>query len=468
LVRAAVAFAPPGLPMIATAHLDPVVLAFALITTAASVAGFGIAPALRGARSAPYGIHHFGARSMTLTPLATMTRRALVAAQVALAVVILSGAGVLSHTLVGLQQVPLGFTPDHLLFFRLDWMLPSLPVSPSVFMTRWHGFIDRLAQVSPATPGLGPITTTLVVPFGGAAAQTQYTLDGRIPAAGRPFELTDIDYALPDYFAVMGIPLRGGRTFDVHDNDAHGPPVIIVNESFAHQAWPNQDPLGHRLRFRADTAGRWFTVVGVVGDARYADLAAPPHPTVYQSPGQGIEGDPWLAVRTRGDPAQADSLLEHVIEGADPAFGISRTTTGPELLSTRLARPRALATLFGGLAGTALLLAALGLFGVLSAYVRERRREIAIRSALGATPTRLRALVVGQAIGVAAAGIACGLPLALASSHVLRAMVSEVRPVDALTAVAVVVVLLMVVVLATYGPMVRASRADPRIALASE
>jgi putative ABC transport system permease protein len=274
------------------------------------------------------------------------------------------------------------------------------------------------------------------------------------------------EYALDDYFGVMGIPLRRGRSFTSRD-DGRSQPVAVVSEAFAEQAWPSGDAIGHRVRFAIDSGtDRWWTVVGVVADDRYDELAVPPHPTVYMTPRQAPYGDPWYVVRTQRDPARAVTLLERAIEGTDSDFGISRSVSGADLLATRLARPRALAALLGALSATALLLTAVGLFGVLSAFVRERRREIALRSALGASPARLRALVLTQTLGVAAAGVACGLPLSVAGAHILRAIVSDVRPVDVLTVAAVAVVLLAVVAAAAYGPIVRASRVDPRSALA--
>ena len=467
LLRVAVVFAPSDLP-IATAHLDPSVITFAGILPVASIVGFGVAPAMRGARSAPHGVLQLGAQSTTSGPLTRMARRTLVTAQVALALVVLCGAGVLGRTLERLQRSSLGFAPDHLLFFRPDLMLPSSAVSPSVLRNRWHPFVGRLAERLPVTPGLGPMTTTLTLPFSGETATIPYVLDGQRPLGGGRFARTNIDLALPNYFKVLDIPLLRGRTFTERDNDAHGAPVVIVNNTFAHQVWPNQEPLGRGLRFVGDTSGRSFTVVGVVGNAKYVDLAAQPPATVYETPDQTQGGDPWLAVRTRGDPARAAGLLEQVISATDPAFGISRTYTGAELLSARLAKPRALAVVFAGLAGTALLLAAIGLFGVLSAYVRERRRGMAIRSALGATPNQLRFLVAGQAIIVASVGVTCGLPLAVLSSHVLQSIVSNVRPVDLPTVLGAILALLAVVAIATYEPVLRASRVDARTALTSE
>jgi ABC-type antimicrobial peptide transport system permease subunit len=193
----------------------------------------------------------------------------------------------------------------------------------------------------------------------------------------------------------------------------------------------------------------------------------PPAPTVYLSERQAIWGDPWFVVRTTGDPARSIEILERVIE-ANPMFGISQTTTGAAELHARLARPRALAVVFNGLAATALLLTAIGLLGMLTSYVTERRRELAMRAALGAAPAQLRALVVAQTMTVAAAGVAVGTPLAVVATRLLERLGHDVERPDVFTVAAVAGVLLGVVAVATYGPVVRAARVDVRTALATE
>ena len=455
--------------MIAAAHVDGRVLAFAVATTLLSVVGFGLAPALREAQADGYTAIRGGIRSVTAGPATGVVRRGLVAAQVALALVILAGAGLLGRTLVKLERVPLGFDADHLLLFRQDILVPASPArdTSAAWQAHWWDVLNDLAARLPATPGLGSMTSTMWRPFSGEGSLALYTLDGHVPAAAERTPQTYWDNALDDYFGTMGIPVLEGRTFTRQD-DRSAPPVVAVSESFARHAWPGQDALGHRIRFVADTVERWWTVVGVVGDTRYDDPAAPVRPTVYVPTRQGPYNDPWYVVHTRGDPAQMMGLVERDIEAADPRFGLSRGVAAPMLLRARLARPRALAYVFAALAGTALLLTAVGLFGVLSAYVRERQKEIAVRSALGASPSKLRGLVLGQVLGVAVAGVAFGAPLALSGSYVLRASVPDVQPMNALTIVVVAIALIVVVGVATYWPMTRVARVDVRTILASE
>jgi putative ABC transport system permease protein len=472
LIHATVALAPPDLAILGTARLDVSVLAFAIIATLGSVVAFGLAPAMRAARTAPQDALRFWARSITGGPLTGLARRTLVAAQVALALVVVSGAGVMSQALLTLDRAPLGFAPDHLIFFRLDLRDASSASSMEDLFARIRRFELALGDQLPTVPELGPMTTTLGLPFGGLASQfggglptDQYVLDGENETAGRG-RVAHVDHALNDYFGTMRIPIVRGRPITRHD-DAHAPPAVVVSQSLADQAWPGQEPLGHRMRFMGDSVPRWWTVVGVAADTRYGDPAAPPLPTVYTSQRQGPWSDPWFVVRTAGDPARSVETLERVIY-ADPMFGVSVTTTGPAALRARLARPRALTAVFGGLAATALLLTGIGLLGMLTSYVAERRREIAVRAALGAAPAQIRALVLGQTITVAAAGVVVGAPLALVATRLLERLGHDIGRPDVLTLIGIAVVLLAVVALATYGPVARAARVDVRTALATE
>ena len=470
LVRTGVALAPAELPAVATAHLDPRVLAFAAGVTLAATLGAGLVPALRGAR--PHGERALQATGRVVTGgrVARLSRHILVGAQVALALVVLSAAGMLGSTVVRMQRTPLGFDLAHLLFFFPDqtpWAVPRSPSSQPAYFARWHAALERALRDVPQVPGLSAATTTDGLPLQGNRAMTTYVTDDQSSTRVAIDRHARVVNALDDYFGVFRIPLIAGRALTRGD-DSTAPPAAVVSKSLAEEAWPHASPIGRRFRFPADTVNRWWTVVGEVADSRYGDISGAPRPTVYLSTRQDQGYCCWYVVRTAGDPARGIAGLAAALHEADPAFGSSRIETGPGLLKARLARPRALAVLFAALSGTALLLAAVGLFGVLSAYVRVRRREIAVRSALGATAGQLRVLVLAQTLGVAVGGIAFGVPLAVGSSDVLRALVTDVRPANAITVGIMAVVVLVVVAAATYGPMVRATRVDARAALAAE
>lgn len=471
LVRAGVALAPAELPAVATAHMDPRVLAFAAGITVFATLGAGLVPALRSGRVSGERALQTGGRTITTGPVARLSRHILVGAQVALALVVLSAAGLLGSTVVRMERTPLGFDLEHLLFFFPDqtpWAVPKSPNSLPAYMARWRATLNRALQDVPHVPGFSAATTTDELPLQGNPGMTTYVTDDQSStrvAIDRHARVVD---ALDDYFGVLRIPVIAGRSL-TRDDDSTASPAAVVSQSVADEAWPDASPIGRRVQFPDDTAHRWWTVVGEVADSRYGDILGAPRPTIYLSTRQDIQGFCcWDVVRTTGDPARAVSGLEAALHEADPAFGPSRIEPGPDLLKARLARPRVLAALFAALSGTALLLTAVGLFGVLSAFVRMRRREIAIRSALGATPGQLRSLVLAQTVIVAAGGIAFGVPLAVGSSDLLRTLVTDVRPANAVPVGIVAVIVLLVVAAATYGPMVRAMRVDARVALAVE
>lgn len=477
LVRGAIAWAPPQLPMIATARLNAGVLAFAVMVVGAAAIGCGLWPAVRETRGQPYDLLRSGVRSVGAGPVAGVFRRGLVAAQVALTLVVLSGAGLLSHSVGALEHVPLGYDASHLVYFRTAFIGPlsTMPTDTAWWGTFWDTFPDRLEQQLRQSVGSGALTFTIRLPLSGSPQEGVVSAALDTHATERdPWQQVYYDDVLDNYFGVLGIAIRRGRGFTRQD-DRHSQFVAVVSESFARRAWPGQDPIGHRLRFRdqintgADDPLRdpWYTVVGVASDVRYDDLTGPSHPTMYTSFRQ-TRHNGWFIWRAAGNLSRITNAIPAAVAATDRNWAVSELTTGPTVVADRLARIRALMDLFAGLAGTALFLAALGLFGVLAAYVRERRGELAVRSALGASAQRLRALVVGQTLGVATLGIGFGIPLALVASHTLRRLVSDVQPGNAGTVAGIAALVLAVVAGATYGPMVRASRIDPAAALREE
>ncbi|MBA3554399.1 MAG: FtsX-like permease family protein [Gemmatimonadales bacterium] len=263
----------------------------------------------------------------------------------------------------------------------------------------------------------------------------------------------------------MGIRLLRGRVFTPGDR-AGAQPVVVVSEAFARQTWPGQDPLGGRIRLGSPTS-EWRTTVGLVGDTYYNDVTAPPPPTVYVPVRQSTGGPgAYLTIRTTsGDPGRMLSAVRRALQEIEPWGAIRRVATGPELLAQAFARPRFLAAVLAVLSAVVVLLAAVGLFGVLAALVRQRSNEFGIRQALGATPAQVRGLVLRLASLVVSSGIAVGVPFAFAVMRVLSAQLFGVSPIDAATLLAAAVLLLVVAALAAYVPAQRAARADPMTAL---
>ena len=465
-VHVAVALAPADLPVIRTAHIDVRVLLFAIAITGASVLAFGLAPALQGARHDTSDALRAGSRSVTRGPIAKLARHALVAAQLALGLVILSGAGLLGRTLVHLQRIDLGFDPKHILFFHIDLLIPSQAIPVEAVLQQWNAARDRIAGRLPASGILG-LTTTVAPPFDGHLETVPISVDDQPASRNSPEAHGEL--AFDDYFKVMRIPLISGRAF-THADDSGAVPVAIVNESFARRmsartgrhrppgALGRRPPKGPHVHRDRRVQGHALSGVGGATTA---------HGVLQPAPEWAIKipGMPYAprAIRPARLPRWSDSSKPPI-----PTWGSRASASGQALLDARLARPRALATLLAALSLAALLLAAIGLFGVLSAYLRERRREIAIRSALGATPAQLRSLVLTQTLAVGVAGLVAGAPLALAGAHLLHLSVRDVVPVNGFTLGAVGAVLLAVVAAAAYAPVARAARVDPRTALAAD
>ncbi len=381
LIRGAVAGAPPQLPMITTARLSAGVLVFAGTVMIAAAIACGLWPAVRETRGQPYDLLRSGVRSVGAGRAAGIFRRALVAAQVALTLVVLSGAGLLNHSAATLDHIALGYDLSHLVFFRTSFIGPlSAAPRDTAWLAFWSTFPDRLQQHLRETLGSGTLSWTIRLPLSGGPQEgvVSVALDTRA-SEHDPWQQAYYDDVLDDYFGILGIGVQRGRGFTPRD-DRHSPLVVVVSESFARMAWPRQDPIGHRLRWRdqinsgADDLSRdpWYTVVGVVPDIRYDDLMGPAHPTVYTSFRQTLHRG-WFIWRAPGSPSRVSGAIAAAVAAADPNVAVSELTTGVRVVADRLARIRALTALFAGLAGTALFLAALGLFGVLATYVRERR-----------------------------------------------------------------------------------------------
>src|SRR5690606_7202970 len=269
-------------------------------------------------------------------------------------------------------------------------------------------------------------------------------------------------------FRILEVPIRRGRGFAGQERE-DAPPVAVVSESVAEQAWPGEDPLGKRIKLGPpDSPAPWHTVVGVVGDTRYRDLLEP-RPSLYlpirQFPGPVPLG---LALRTSADTARVLPAVRGALREADPDLLLASAGTLPQLLAAPLARPRFSAVLLAGFAGVALLLAAVGIYGVMAAFVRQRTHEIGVRMALGAGTGEVRRLVLRQGLVLASVGVLLGLPAALLGGRALSGILFQIRPTDPPTLVAVAGLLLAVALLACYLPARRATHVDPMVVLRAD
>jgi predicted permease len=461
-VKAFVALAPAGTPRLTEIHAGSVTIAATIAITTLSTLFFAIAPIVTGSRVDAQEALRSGAKLSGGTRRVQRGARALVVAQMAIAVLVLCVAGLVARSLASLARVPVAADPSRLLVVELA--LPKRFIGqPADSVTE---AVSQLSTTIANAQGVRAVAPVFTRPFASVGG-----VFGRIAAEGQTADekarnpVVDYELATPDEFAIFGTSLVRGRAFS--DADRNGSPsVAIVTESLARHYWPGANPIGKRLvRGPRD----FITVVGVVSDTHYRDLRNP-RPRVYLP----IRQSPFpitpttLIVSTTGDPSAFVSRLRQLVAEAAPGVAIASATPFETYVGDALAQPRMNALLLGLFAGAAILLAAVGLFGVTATMVRQRARELSLRLALGASPNRLRFAVLRSAFVIACAGLAVGIVAALAITRTLRALLFGVSPVDPMTLGASSALLLVVAIVAAYIPAARAQRADPALVLRAE
>ncbi|HKW00476.1 MAG TPA: ABC transporter permease [Vicinamibacterales bacterium] len=476
-LRAFTAMRPTTVPRIDLLAIDWRVAAFALGLTALTVALFALLPAMR-ASSPDLQVSLKDARTSGGRRTVHL-RRGLVAAQVAVAAVLLVGAGLVLKSLDRLMSIELGFDPTQVVTMRLSLPNAAYP-TPEAWIQFHVALLDRLQ----GTPGVEALGLNSAVPLEGGGSESPIIKEGDpMPTADHPPAMCTFQATGGDYFKAMGIAVIAGRAFDNRDTTT-SPPVAILDESAVAKVFSGQNPVGRRIAFEftehqgpaSMTAERslWREVVGVVRHVKhYGLIGEPPYVQVYapltQLPVWNRERRPAMALLAR--TANADTLvptLRRAVTALDPRLPVYGVQTVSEYVEQQTEQPRMSATLLGGFAILALVLAAIGVYGVLSYIVTQRTREIGVRLALGASRGEIVRQIVGQALALAAIGLAVGLAGAVALTRVLRTMLFEVSPTDIGTFATVAVVLGVIAVAAGLIPAKRASRVDPLVALRSE
>ncbi|HEX6631541.1 MAG TPA: ADOP family duplicated permease, partial [Gemmatimonadaceae bacterium] len=449
------------LPRFQEVHIDAMAVGFALLLALGTGLLFGLAPALRLSANALGGALREGTRSAA-GGAALRLRNALVLAEVALALVLLVGAGLLLRSFQQLNRVDLGFQPAQLLTYRV--VLPTAKYDSAALLPPVY---DEIAQRTRAIPGVRSAAVAGDLPMNGSG-YLSFAIDGRVPP---PDAMEDVQpFAVsPDYFATLGIPLRSGRLFTA--SDAPGaPPVALVNEEMVRRYFDGRDPIGRRVTFGdpADSSSVWWTVVGVVGDVAQEGVTAKPYAQLYrplaQSPRRGV----FVVARTTVAPMAVASGARAALEAVDPELPLTSLMTMEERIGENLLRPRVNTLLLAVFAGIALALAAIGIYGVISYAVAQRTREIGIRMALGATAGDVKRLVVRQGMTPALLGVALGAVGALAATRLMASLLYGVTATDPLTFVVVALFLGAIALLAAYVPARRATRVEPVTALREE
>jgi putative ABC transport system permease protein len=454
-VEAIDAVMPANLLPVPDVRVDATVLLFAVALTVVTGLLFGIAPAWHAAKTDLNEVLKQATRASS--GARPRLRNGLAAGELALATILLIGAGLLAQSLLRLQHVSLGFQPDRLLTFQLSPPRTKYPAEKSI------AFYRQLLETLRATPGVRAAAASSGIPFGnGAYTTTPIVTTGPSPLPPDTAVATDWRVVTPGFFQAMNIPLLRGRDFSDGDAPTGAPLVVIVSQTTAKRFWGDADPLGRTLNRQGDTV-RKYTVVGVVGDVRHATLSLE-SPAIYY-PSVGVTAAMGIVVRTDAPPTSVLATVRQKVHDLDPSLPISSVRTMDEWVSSNAAQPRLNAILLAVFAAVAMLIAAIGIYGVLAYSVNQRTREIGLRMALGSPRGQVLRLIVREGMTVGAIGIGAGLAGSLALSRVLGSLLFEIPVRDPLTYVAVAAALAVVALAACVLPARKASRVDPMVAL---
>ena len=470
-VDAIVAFGPRGLPRLDEVSVDSRVLAFSVIVALVTGLAFGLVPSLHSAKSELGQMLKENGRGSSGRRAAQRTRSALVIGEMALAVVLLIGAGLLIRSFVKLVQVDPGFRPEHVVSF--DVSLPEVKYPHDREIRR---FASDVRESLASLPGTQSVAVAFARPLEQQGMRVAFDVDGRPPAPADSRMVADVRPASSNFFSTLGMRLVRGRVFTPAEEDFGPPPVFVVTESFVKKYFATEDPIGKRitLGIAHDTAGANTSVtargeiVGVIHDVHQRGLNDDLAPAVYLGWGTLPINDVSFLVRSNNDSQTLAAAIRERVHGVDPTMPIYDVRTMEAAVSESVAQPRFYMMLLSAFAALALLLAAIGIYGVISYSVSQRTRELGIRIALGASQDRVVRLVLGQGMGLTLIGICGGLVGSYWLVHLLAAMLFGIGATDALTFGTVAIVLLGVAALATYLPARRAARVDPVIAMRAD
>jgi putative ABC transport system permease protein len=469
VLGAVIATAPDALPRLGDVSLNPTVLVFAAFTAVTVTLLFGVLPAAQLSRADARDTIKEASRGSSAAR--TQVRRALVVCQVALAVILLVGAGLLVKSLSRVLDVPSGFDPDGLLTARVAAPASRYPDLPAV-----AGFYARFLDQVRGLPGVEVAGASTGLPLSVLSGDWSFDIEGRPRVNGRRPGAADWYVVTPGYFEALRVRSVAGRTPQPSDT-ADAPPVIFINESAARTIFPNEDPVGKRVMLSRSRGFEqpWRTIAGIVGDVRQRGLDQPARPEMFIPHTQFLHFSPGVqarsmtvVMRTAGDPMSLVSAVRAALRRLDPEIPLADARPMNDVLLVSVADRRVHVLLFGAFAVLAIVLAMVGVYGLVAYDVLQRTREIGIRVALGATPASVRTLMLRQGLTLVAAGGAIGLGIAAALTGSLARLLFEVQPRDAAVFVTVAVLLFAVGALASYLPAWRAARVDPLAAIRNE
>jgi len=451
--------APANLPRLNAIQIDGRVLAFSALAGLVSAMIFGVVPALRTARPNLMDVLRNSGRSGALG--AAALRNGVVVAEVALAFVLLIGSGLMFRTFLAIQRVNLGFDPQRLLTFQL---LGNAGGTPQELLT----FKRQLREQLDAIPGVSSVTASFPLPLAGGFNPVRWGGREALEDPSR-FQAADLQIVLPGYFESIGTKLIAGRTF-TDDDSSPDKKLLIIDEALAAKAFPNESAVGKQILFRVRTPeAQWGEIIGVVAHQRNTSLIEPGREQLYVTDGYvNHRAASWWALRTDGDPGSIASAVREVVRKSGSELLINQMQPMDQLVVAAQAQTRFSLLLIGVFSTIAALLAGVGLYGVLATVVRQRTAEIGLRMALGAAPSGIFRLMVGKGLRLSLLGIGIGLLAAFALTRVLATMLVEVKPTDPATFVSVALLFLLIAVVASALPALRAAGLDPTIALRNE
>jgi putative ABC transport system permease protein len=454
-----VSFAARFTPRANEISIDVFVLLFTLVISLGTGLAFGLMPALSSDQNLTAALKE-GGRTSTGAKR-TRVRNALIVAQVAISFIVLIGAGLMLRSLIKLQHVDAGFSPESVLVMRVspNWSKYTTPEQNRNLLT-------RLIEDVKHQPGLVSAALSNSYPLNPAAINNgpfyqSFRIENRDTREGELAPRADFRVVTPDYFDTVRMALVAGRFFTESDG-ANSPAVALINQSTARHRWGDEDPIGKRISF--NNGQNWVTIIGIVGDVKHYGLDHEPADEIYRPLAQvGFAG--FLLARTASDPLGMAEALRQTIHRIDPEIAVDRVQTLEQVRSESVSSPRLTAILLAMFAGLALVITAAGIAGVMALSVSQRTHELGIRMALGASQGRVLGMVIRQGMFMVGIGLALGIAGALLLSQVMGALLYSVEPTDPLTFFAVSFVLLAVAVLACFAPARRVTTIDPMIAL---
>jgi putative ABC transport system permease protein len=456
---------PPHIPRMDEVQIDTSVFVFSLVISLLAGFVFGVFPALQATRDTLHQTLKEGTRE-SAGSARLRTRNLLVILETALGVVVMIGAGLLLRSFLILERAPLGFQPQGVLTFRV------IPRGERYAQLAGRtAFYQQAIERIEALHGVKSVAAVSFIPLTLSRSSKGFSIEGRVPPAAGQIPMAGYDVVTPGYFESLQIPLHSGRDFSWIDTP-QVQRVVIINEAMARTYWPREDPLGKHIKLGApEDPHPWWTIVGIVGDIREFDVMTLPRPTLYLPVSQADDSNyvlrDWV-VRASGDPMTNALSLRAAMRELDPDLPVSRLRSLEQVRSISVAPQRFNLLLFGLFAALALVLAAVGIYGVTAYSVAQRTREIGIRMAMGAQRGNVVGLVLGQGARHAALGVLLGLVGAFGLTRLMESLLYGVRPTDSITFASVSLILGGVALLACYLPAQRAMRVDPMVALRYE